>query len=138
MGISCSPVRWQRRGIPAIDIEASISRVMPSVVSADHFAKMQLFRRIYARYQQNRDLISVGAYVPGSDKDIDFAIERMPHLRQFMQQGLKEKVNFEEALQRMGKVVVPAPRPGAQNGSNVTPLQSRTLQHGAAQTAARV
>lgn len=120
---------------PAIDIEASISRVMPSVVSAEHFARMQLFRRIYARYQQNRDLISVGAYVPGSDKDIDFAIERMPHLRQFMQQGLKEKVSFEEALQRLGKIVVPAPRPGAHSGSNVTPLQSRTLQHGTAQAA---
>jgi flagellum-specific ATP synthase len=47
---------------PAIDIEASISRVMPSVVSPEHFARMQLFRRIYSRYQQNRDLISVGAY----------------------------------------------------------------------------
>lgn len=114
---------------PAIDIEASISRVMPSVVDAEHFAKMQLFRRIYARYQQNRDLISVGAYVPGTDKDIDFAIERMPHLRQFMQQGLKEKVSFEEALQKLSRVVVPAARPSTQ-GNNVTPLQSRTLSHG--------
>lgn len=114
---------------PAIDIEASISRVMPSVVDADHFAKMQLFRRIYSRYQQNRDLISVGAYVPGTDKDIDFAIERMPHLRQFMQQGLKDKVSFEEALQKLSRVVVPAARPNVA-GNNVTPLQSRTLSHG--------
>ncbi|MGJ8689520.1 MAG: flagellar protein export ATPase FliI [Gammaproteobacteria bacterium] len=114
---------------PAIDIEASISRVMPSVVDADHFAKMQLFRRIYSRYQQNRDLISVGAYVPGTDKDIDFAIERMPHLRQFMQQGLKDKVSFEEALQKLSRVVVPAARPNMA-GNNVTPLQSRTLSHG--------
>lgn len=115
---------------PAIDIEASISRVMPSVVDSDHFAKMQLFRRIYARYQQNRDLISVGAYVPGSDKEIDFAIERMPHLRQFMQQGLKDKVNFDEAFAKLSRVVVPAPRPDNVNPSNVTPLQSRTLSHG--------
>lgn len=115
---------------PAIDIEASISRVMPSVVNPDHFAKMQLFRRIYARYQQNRDLISVGAYVPGTDKEIDFAIERMPHLRQFMQQGLKDKVGFDEALAKLSRVVVPAPRPGNMNQNNVTPLQSRTLSHG--------
>lgn len=121
---------------PAIDIEASISRVMPSVVDADHFAKMQLFRRIYARYQQNRDLISVGAYVPGTDKDIDFAIERMPHLRQFMQQGLKEKVSFEEALQKLSRVVVPAARPNVAS-NNVTPLQSRTLSHGNPAQAAR-
>ena len=115
---------------PAIDIEASISRVMPSVVNPEHFAKMQLFRRIYSRYQQNRDLISVGAYVPGTDKETDFAIERMPHLRQFMQQGLKDKVSFDEALSKLSRVVVPAARPGNVNPSNVTPLQSRTLSHG--------
>ncbi len=112
---------------PAIDIEASVSRVMPNIVSQDHFAKMQLFRRIYSRYQQNRDLISVGAYVAGSDKDIDFAIERMPHLRQFMQQGLKEKVGFDEALQGLGKVVIPNARTAAP--ANVTQLQSRTQSH---------
>jgi flagellum-specific ATP synthase len=119
---------------PAIDIEASISRVMPAIVSSDHLAKMQLFRRIYSRYQQNRDLVSVGAYVPGTDKEIDFAIERMPHLRQFMQQGLQERVGFDEALQKLSKVVVPAARPGA---SNVTPLQSRTLNHGGPTATAR-
>jgi flagellum-specific ATP synthase len=107
---------------------------MPSVVSPEHFARMQLFRRIYSRYQQNRDLISVGAYVPGSDKDIDFAVERMPHLRQFMQQGLKERVTFDEALQRLNRIVVPPARPGAPGSNaapnNVTSLQSRTLSHG--------
>ncbi len=125
---------------PAIDIEASISRVMPAVVSQEHFARMQLFRRIYSRYQQNRDLVSVGAYVPGADKDIDFAIERMPHLRQFMQQGLKERVSFDEALQRLSRVVVPPARPGAAPGNaqnNVTPLQSRTLSHGTAASGGR-
>lgn len=113
---------------PAIDIEASVSRVMPNVATPDHFAKMQLFRRIYSRYQQNRDLINVGAYVAGSDKDIDFSIERMPHLLQFMQQGLKERVGFNEAVQRLSKAVIPTGGVAAQN--NVTPLQSRTLSHG--------
>ncbi len=83
-----------------------------------------------------RDSISVGAYVPGTDKDIDFAIERMPHLRQFMQQGLKEKVSFEEALQKLSRVVVPAARPNVAS-NNVTPLQSRTLSHGNPAQAAR-
>ncbi|MDP2140842.1 MAG: flagellar protein export ATPase FliI [Gammaproteobacteria bacterium] len=114
---------------PAIDIEASISRVMPAIVTPDHFAKMQLFRRIYSRYQQNRDLISVGAYVAGSDKDTDFAIERMPHLRQFMQQGLKERVGYEEAVQKLNGVVIPPARTGEAVPNNVTPLQSRTLSH---------
>lgn len=123
---------------PAIDIEASISRVMPAVVGADHLAKAQLFKRVYSRYQQNRDLISVGAYNMGSDKDIDFAIERMPHLRQFLQQGLTENVGLADAVQRLGKAISPAPgrtMPGAAgnnagNPGNVTQLQPRTTLGG--------
>jgi flagellum-specific ATP synthase len=121
---------------PAIDIEASISRVMPAVVSADHLAKAQLFKRVYSRYQQNRDLISVGAYTMGADKDIDFAIERMPHLRQFLQQGLAENVAMPDAIQRLGKAISPAPArtlsqgTGAGNGGNVTQLQPRTTLGG--------
>ena len=101
---------------PAIDIEASISRVMPSVVSAEHLAKAQLFKRVYSRYQQNRDLISVGAYTMGADRDIDFSIERMPHLRQFLQQGLTENVGMNEAVDRLAKAITPPTRkmPGAQ------------------------
>lgn len=115
---------------PAIDIEASISRVMPSVVNAEHLAKAQLFKRVYSRYQQNRDLISVGAYTMGADKDIDFAIERMPHLRQFLQQGLTENIALAAAVERLGKAITPLSRamPGANAGNaNVTTLQPRTL-----------
>lgn len=115
---------------PAIDVEASISRVMPSVVSAEHLAKAQLFKRVYSRYQQNRDLISVGAYTMGADKDIDFAIERMPHLRQFLQQGLSENIALVTAVERLGKAITPLSRvmPGNNpGGGNVTTLQPRTL-----------
>ena len=115
---------------PAIDVEASISRVMPSVVNAEHLAKAQLFKRVYSRYQQNRDLISVGAYTVGADKDIDFAIERMPHLRQFLQQGLSENIALGTAVERLGKAITPMTRtmPGNNSGNaNVTTLQPRTL-----------
>jgi len=122
---------------PAIDIEASISRVMPAVVNADHLAKAQLFKRVYSRYQQNRDLISVGAYSVGADKDIDFAIERMPHLRQFLQQGLTENVSMADAVLRLGKAISPAPGralsgsgPVANSPANVTQLQPRTTLGG--------
>jgi flagellum-specific ATP synthase len=124
---------------PAIDIEASISRVMPAVVTADHLAKAQLFKRVYARYQQSRDLISVGAYTSGSDKDIDFAIERMPHLRQFLQQGLTDNVSLPAAVERLGKSITPPQSrtlPGAGN-TNVTQLQPRTLGSGERQTTER-
>lgn len=93
---------------PAIDVEASISRVMPAIVSAEHLATAQFFKRIYSRYQQNRDLISVGAYTMGSDPDTDFAIERMPHLLQFLRQGLNEKVVLPDATLRLQRAINPA------------------------------
>ena len=113
---------------PAIDIEASISRVMPAIVTPEHLAQAQLFKRVYSRYQQNRDLISVGAYTMGADKDTDFAIERMPHLRQFLQQGLTEKVGLENAVVRLQKAITPPSlRTEGAAASNVTSLPSRTL-----------
>jgi len=68
---------------PAIDIEASISRVMPDIVDAGHLQMARDLRRLYSLYQQNRDLISVGAYQPGSDPRIDKAIERNPAILDF-------------------------------------------------------
>lgn len=93
---------------PAIDIEASISRVMPSVVEPVQLERSRLFRKVYSCYEQNRDLISVGAYVPGTDTDIDFAIERRPHLKLYLQQGLTEQVGMPAAAQELAKVLAPA------------------------------
>jgi len=92
---------------PAIDVEASISRAMPQVVSPQHLAMAQRLKQIYSRYSQNRDLISVGAYQPGSDPEIDRAIERVPHFRAFLQQGLDEKVSFIESAQKLHHVLNP-------------------------------
>src|SRR5690606_31335645 len=63
---------------PAIDIEASISRAMPQIVPPDHLRQAQQLKQLYARYQQSRDLISVGAYAAGSDPLTDKAIAAMP------------------------------------------------------------
>lgn len=92
---------------PAIDTEASISRVMPYVVTPEHLKLAQQFKQIYARYQQARDLISVGAYVKGSDPQTDFAIERIEPMRQFLQQGLKEKATSAAALGQLKQVLTP-------------------------------
>ncbi|MEL7289560.1 MAG: flagellar protein export ATPase FliI, partial [Pseudomonadota bacterium] len=59
---------------PAIDIEASISRVMPMVVSEEHQLMARRIRQVYSNYKQNQDLISIGAYAKGSDPRIDLAI----------------------------------------------------------------
>ena len=94
---------------PAIDIEASISRVMPSVVDEEHIAYATLFRQLYSRYQQNRDLISVGAYARGSDPEIDLAIDKMPEFRQFLQQKMSESCSWPQCLQSL-KALFPMPK----------------------------
>ena len=83
---------------PAIDIEASISRVMPNIVDDNHMQSGQIFKRLYSRYQQSRDLISVGAYVQGSDPETDLAIQKIEGLKSFLRQPLTQAVGFKEGL----------------------------------------
>ncbi len=83
---------------PAIDIEASISRAMPQVVSEEHLALAQKFKQIYSVFEKNRDLIAIGAYNAGSDPAIDDAIGRQPIMRSFLQQGLRESLTFDDSL----------------------------------------
>ncbi|MFL1406221.1 flagellar protein export ATPase FliI [Marinobacter sp. M1N3S26] len=86
---------------PAIDVEASVSRVMPHVTEQDHFARAQRFKQVYSRYQQARDLISVGAYVKGSDQETDFAIRYIDRMGDFLQQGLNEAAPFGESVDQL-------------------------------------
>jgi flagellum-specific ATP synthase len=90
---------------PAIDIEASISRVMPDIIDAGHLQMARELRRLYSLYQQNRDLISVGAYQPGSDPRIDKAIERNPAILDFLQQGMDESVDINRSLQELAMLL---------------------------------
>lgn len=84
---------------PAIDIEASVSRVMNDVVSPEHLEASRRFRRLYSAYQQNHDLISIGAYQTGSNPEVDEAIEYYPQLKRFLQQNFDEDVSFDNSLQ---------------------------------------
>ncbi|NNJ95845.1 MAG: flagellar protein export ATPase FliI [Gammaproteobacteria bacterium] len=86
---------------PAIDVEASVSRVMNDVVSAEHQAAASRFKRLYSAYQQNQDLISVGAYQSGINAEVDEAIMYYPRLMQFLRQDSSEAVSFEHSLERM-------------------------------------
>ncbi|TBW59444.1 flagellar protein export ATPase FliI [Marinobacter halodurans] len=90
---------------PAIDVEASVSRVMPQVTANEHFRKAQEFKQVFARYQQARDLISVGAYVRGSDPETDYAIERIDDMRAFLRQGLKESAAYQASVDRLQDVL---------------------------------
>lgn len=86
---------------PAIDIEASVSRVMPDIIDSNHMQMTRELRRLYSLYQQNRDLISVGAYQPGSNPKIDKAIEKNPAILEFLQQGMDESVDMNQSLQEL-------------------------------------
>jgi flagellum-specific ATP synthase len=86
---------------PAIDIEASISRVMQEVVSREQMDMALRVKRIMSLYQQNQDLISVGAYARGSNPQIDEAIRLQPALTQFLSQKPHESVGMEQSLRDM-------------------------------------
>jgi flagellum-specific ATP synthase len=62
-------------------------------------------RRLYSLYQQNRDLISVGAYQPGSDRRIDHAIEKNPAIVEFLQQSMTEAVDIDRSLNELGRLL---------------------------------
>ena len=86
---------------PAIDIEASISRVMPMVVSEEHQLMARRIRQVYSNYKQNQDLISIGAYAKGSDPRIDLAIRAEPAIKALLQQGMKQVIPYDESLEGM-------------------------------------
>ena len=83
---------------PAIDIEASISRAMSQLVPQQHYAQVQRFKRTYAHYQRNHDLISVGAYVHGSDALLDEGIEKYPNMEKFLIQGMLERDTYASGM----------------------------------------
>ena len=89
---------------PAIDIESSISRAMNHLVSPQHFGLVQRFKHLYAHYQRNRDLISVGAYVNGTDPLLDEGIARFPSMEKFLTQGMYEHESFDVAVAAFGEL----------------------------------
>ena len=90
---------------PAIDIEASISRVMPQIVSPEHLQLAQSFKQISSTYRQNQDLINIGAYALGSDAKIDEAIALYPSLQELTLQGMDEAVNWQQSIADLQKTM---------------------------------
>ena len=86
---------------PAIDVEASASRVMHNVVSPQHFESARRFRQYYSRYQKARDLIQLGAYAAGSDPETDKAIVLFPQMQKFLMQGMQEQAPFDASVAQL-------------------------------------
>ena len=89
---------------PAIDIEASVSRAMNDITSPGHQEAARSFKHLYSIYQQNRDLISVGAYEQGSDEQIDMAIAAMPALTSFLRQNMQTPVKLGQSLDELQRL----------------------------------
>lgn len=98
---------------PAIDVESSISRVMPQVVSDEHMKQAIQVRQWYSNYRRNRDLISIGAYTRGSDPAIDQAIAMQPKVAQFLQQPMKQVVSYDESLLQLNQLINPNHQPAS-------------------------
>lgn len=86
---------------PAIDIEASISRLLPQLTDASTQDLIRQFKRIYSTYQQNRDLINIGAYQHGSNPAIDEAMVMIGAMNEFLSQGMTERQNLADSLEQL-------------------------------------
>jgi flagellum-specific ATP synthase len=90
---------------PAIDIAQSASRVMHNVVSKEHFELARQFRSISSRYERGRDLIQIGAYVPGADPGLDESIRLHEPMMAFLQQDMYQGVTLSASLSGMAAVL---------------------------------
>ena len=101
------------RGLyPAIDIEASISRVVNRIVGPDHLKLLNAFKKYYGLYEENRDLLSIGAYQAGNNLDLDLAVNLFPKFEQFLGQYIHEPVDIFSAQQALEQIFTPNEHPG--------------------------
>ncbi len=99
--IVLSRVMAARNHYPSIDVLNSVSRVMPAVTRPEHRQLAAMSRKHLATYEKARDLINIGAYVHGSDPEIDAALKVMPNLLAFLQQGQHEFSQYQDTLERL-------------------------------------
>lgn len=90
-----------RNHYPAIHISHSVSRVMSSIIGEDHKAAAARLREVLATYEKEKDLIMIGAYQKGSDPRVDFAMQKIDPVNNFLKQGTGEKVSFNDTLTRL-------------------------------------
>ena len=91
----------QKNHYPAIDVLASISRCMSAIAGDDHNSAAGKLRYVLGTYDEAEELINIGAYKSGSNVAIDYAIQKINAVNQFLMQGTMEKFTFEEITQRL-------------------------------------
>lgn len=89
---------------PAIDVLASISRLLTAIVPEEQRRVIGRAREVLSNYKKNEMLIRIGEYKRGADREVDFAIDHIDKLNRFLKQDLNEKTNYEEAAQQLRSI----------------------------------
>lgn len=89
---------------PAIDVLQSISRCMSQIVEKEHKQVAGKLKNVLATYSDSEDLINIGAYKRGNNKNIDYAIDKIDAVNEFLLQDTDEKIDYEESLARMRRL----------------------------------
>ncbi|QCI27063.1 FliI/YscN family ATPase [Buchnera aphidicola] len=90
---------------PAIDIELSISRVMFNIISKKNYEKSRYLKQLISVYQKNQDLINIGAYIHGSNKILDEAIEKWNQIICFLKQDIFESSSYLKSISELNKII---------------------------------
>ena len=94
-----------RNHFPAIEVNQSISRLMVNIVADDHYEVSSKMRDILSVYTENADLISIGAYKSGTNKKLDYAIEKIDEINGFLKQQIGDDFSYEETVNMMKKIL---------------------------------
>ena len=90
---------------PAIDVGASISRLMVEIVSPEHRRLASRLRDIMSTYEKNADLIAIGAYKPGSNRKLDYAMSKIDAVNDFLTQDVNEAFTYEQCVEQLAKIL---------------------------------
>ena len=90
---------------PAIDVLASISRLMSEIATPEQKKLAGQIRKVMSLYQENQDLISIGAYKTGSNPELDYAISHIHSINEFLQQPVDVRSTLEETIAQMGEII---------------------------------
>lgn len=95
----------ERGRYPAIDVTASLSRVMDAVVPKKHADAARRLRALLAHYEAKRDLVTLGAYSKGSDAELDEALAMMPKIEKLLRQDPGERSTMQAAVDSLQQIV---------------------------------
>ena len=90
---------------PAVDVLSSLSRVMDGIVAPEHRSAARTLRQLLGTYEQKRDLIQLGAYAKGSDREVDEAIAKIARIEGFLRQEPTDQVSFAETVQLLREAI---------------------------------